>query len=258
MQLIFYIKKRYDRIMHDLPYTLAIFDLDGTILNTLDDLAESVNFALLQNNLSPRTVGEVRQFVGNGIRNLITRSVCAAEGLSLIEGETVFPRFSPTATLSEKDAVFSLIDRVHASFTEHYKIHCADKTRPYDGICGMMKSLREEGIKTAVVSNKADYAVQELCSRYFPGLFDLALGEREGIMRKPSPDSIFAVMKQYDAGKEETVYIGDSDVDIETAKNAGIDCISVSWGFRSTEFLRQHKADVIVDSVKELEKYIKR
>lgn len=229
-------------------YTLAIFDLDGTILNTLDDLAASVNYALAQNNLPPRTTEEVRQFVGNGIRNLLTRSVCAAKGLGVIEGASVFPDFPSDATPSEKDAFSVLIDDVHAAFTAHYKIHCADKTRPYAGIPELLQNLRAEGVKLTVVSNKADYGVQELCAKYFPGLFDFALGEREGIKRKPEPDSIFFVMKQFGVDKAQTVYIGDSDVDIQTARNAGIDCISVTWGFRSKEFLQEHGASVIADS----------
>ncbi len=242
--------------MHNAHYSLAIFDLDGTILNTLDDLAASVNYGLAQNSLSPRTTEEVRQFVGNGIRNLITRSVCAAEGVPVVEGATVLPAFASAVTPSEKDAFFSLINRVYASFTEHYKIHCADMTRPYEGISGLLQTLRAEGVRTAVVSNKADYGVQELCARYFPGLFDFAIGEREGIKRKPAPDSIFAVLEQCGASKEESVYIGDSDVDIETAKNAGIDCISVTWGFRSVEFLREHEARFIVNSAEELRRCI--
>ena len=239
-----------------MAYKLAIFDLDGTILNTLDDLAASVNFALKQNGLSPRTIEEVRQFVGNGIRNLIVRSVCAAEGVPVIEGTVVSPAFAPTLTPSEKDAFFSLIDSVHASFTAHYKIHCVDKTCPYEGIPELLQSLRAEGVLTAVVSNKADYGVQELCAKFFPNMFDVALGEREGIKRKPAPDSIFAVMEQCGADKNETVYIGDSDVDIQTARNAGIDCISVTWGFRSVAFLREHGASKIVESAESVGRII--
>ena len=237
-------------------YTLAIFDLDGTILNTLDDLATSVNYALSQHGLTPRTSEQVRQFVGNGIRNLITRSVCAAKGMAVIEGATVSPAFAPAATPSEKDAFFSLVDSVHKNFTAHYKVHCADQTCPYDGIPELLQALRAEGVRTAVVSNKADYGVQELCARYFPGLFDVAIGEREGIKRKPAPDSVLAVLQECGATKEESVYIGDSDVDIQTAKNAELDCISVTWGFRSVDFLRTHGASVIVNSAEEAKEQI--
>lgn len=232
--------------------TLAVFDLDGTILDTLADLAASTNFALAANGLSPRTVGEVRLFVGNGIRNLIVRSVCAASGIPVIEGASCAPGFESGAGEAEKQALLSLIDRVHASFTSHYKIHCADSTRPYDGIPGLLRNIRDRGIKTAVVSNKADYGVQKLCERYFPGLFDYAAGEREGIRRKPAPDGVLAVMKRLGAGRNGTVYIGDSDVDIETARNAGIPCISVGWGFRDEDFLRAHGAGVIARSPGEI------
>ena len=242
--------------MHNTRYSLAIFDLDGTILNTLDDLAASVNYALSQNGLAVRTIDEVRQFVGNGIRNLMVRSVCAAEGVPVIEGAAVQPFLDQSLPPSEKEAFITLIDRVHAAFTEHYKIHCADKTCPYDGIPELFQALRAEGVRTAVVSNKADYGVQELCAGYFPGLFDFAIGERQGIRRKPEPDSIYSILEKFNAGKSESVYIGDSDVDIQTARNAGIDCISVSWGFRSPDFLKEHGARLIVNSAEELRTHI--
>ena len=229
-------------------YTLAIFDLDGTILDTLDDLAASVNHALVQNGLPPRTTEEVRGFVGNGIRNLMVRSVCAAKGMGVVEGAAVLPAFSPEMAAAQREDILALIDSVHKAFTEHYKNHCADKTRPYPGIPELLRRLRAEGVRLAVVSNKADYGVQELCARYFPGLFDFALGEREGIKRKPEPDSVFAAMRQFGVDSAQTVYVGDSDVDIQTARNAGVDCISVSWGFRSREFLLEHGASVIVDA----------
>ncbi len=172
----------------------------------------SVNHALRKNNFPERTLDEVRRFVGNGIGLLIRRAV---------------PEGTPQTQ----------IDRVHADFTEHYKAHCADHTRPYPGIPELMKDLKNAGRKIAVVSNKADYAVQELCSQYFPGLIDITVGEREGIRRKPAPDSVLTVMKELAISAEETVYIGDSEVDIETAKNAGLASIIVEWGFRDKEFL---------------------
>lgn len=204
-----------------MKYKLAIFDLDGTILNTLDDLADSTNYALRENGLPERTVQEVRCFVGNGIRKLIERAV-------------------PAGTQTEQT------DRVHESFTAHYKAHCADKTRPYDGVIELLRALRAAGCRTAVVSNKADYGVQTLCQDYFPGLFDMAVGEREGIRKKPSPDSVNEVLQRLCTARADAVYIGDSDVDIETAKNAGLDCISVEWGFRGREFLLEHGAARLV------------
>lgn len=211
----------------ELKYTTVIFDLDGTVLNTLEDLCDSVNYALSKCAYPLRTIDEVRSFVGNGIGKLIERS--APEG-------------------TERND----IEKFHAVFTAHYKEHCADKTRPYDGIIELLKKLRKEGVKTAVVSNKADYAVKSLCREYFPELFDMAVGEREGIRRKPCPDSVIEVMDKIGADRVKTVYIGDSDVDIATAKNAGVDSIAVTWGFRSKDFLQKHGATVMAENAKEL------
>lgn len=213
--------------MEHCRYKLVIFDMDGTILNTLEDLADSINYALSANGYAGRTLDEVRCFVGNGIRKLVERAV--PEGTGEAEKE-----------------------RVYESFTAHYKVHCADKTRPYDGIVELLKSLREAGCMTAVVSNKADYGVQILCDDYFPGLFDAAVGERPGICRKPSPDSVNEVLAKLDVSRGQAVYVGDSDVDVETAKNAGLACIAVEWGFRDRNFLLAHGADVIVSEPHEV------
>ena len=210
---------------------LVIFDLDGTILDTLEDLYLSVNHALRKNALPERTMEEVRCFVGNGIRKLIERAV--PEG-----------------------SVEALIDQVHADFTEYYEVHCADHTKPYEGIPELIRSLRAAGLKTAVVSNKADYAVQSLCSQYFPGLFDAVTGEREGVRRKPAPDSVNFVLNQLKVKCEQSVYIGDSDVDILTAKNASMPCRSVDWGFRSAAFLIRHGAGQIFSKPDEVAEYL--
>lgn len=202
-------------------YKLAVFDMDGTILDTLEDLKDSTNFALEKCGYPTRSYDEVRRFVGNGIRKLIERAV--PEGLTVEQ-----------------------IDRVHEVFTEHYKVHCADKTKAYDGIKPLLEKLRASGVKTAVVSNKADYGVQELCKEYFDGLFDYAVGEREGIRRKPAPDAVNEALRVLGMSKSEAVYIGDSDVDFETAKNAELPCISVLWGFRDEEFLREKGATLFV------------
>ena len=198
-------------------YELAIFDMDGTILDTLQDLHDTLNYVLGMHHFPLRTIDETRRFVGNGIRKLVERAL---------------PAGSDDAT----------IDRVFASFKEYYKDHCAVATKPYDGITELLKELREAGIKTAVVSNKADFAVQELCETYFKGLFDCAVGEREGVRRKPSPDSVYAVLEKLAVAKEHAVYIGDSDVDLATAENAGLPCIAVTWGFRDRDFLEAHGA----------------
>ncbi|MGN1137587.1 MAG: HAD family hydrolase [Oscillospiraceae bacterium] len=208
-------------------YKLAVFDMDGTILDTLEDLKDSVNYALSECGYPQRTYDEVRRFVGNGIRKLIERAV--PEGVSVSD-----------------------IDRVHEVFTGHYKVHCADKTKAYDGIKPLLEELRTNGIKTAVVSNKADYGVQELCKEYFDGLFDYAVGEREGIRRKPAPDSVNEALRVLGIPKSEAVYIGDSDVDFETAVNAELPCISVLWGFRDEEFLRSKGASLFVHKPSEI------
>ncbi len=214
-----------------MSYKLAIFDLDGTILDTLEDLKESTNAALAASGYPARTLDEVRCFVGNGIGKLIDRAV-------------------PQGT--SKEATKKTLE----SFKAYYGIHCADHTKPYDGILELLENLRKSGIQTAVVSNKADFAVQELCSQYFPDAFDFVVGEREGIRRKPCPDSVFEVLRTLKKMTDEAVYIGDSDVDVETAKQAGMDGIFVSWGFRGREFLIEHGASCIVDTPKELEKLL--
>lgn len=208
-------------------YKLAVFDMDGTILNTLDDLADSTNYALKANGLPERTIDEVRRFVGNGIRLLIERAV-------------------PTDTDNE------LTDKVFDTFKEYYKTHCAVKTRPYDGIKDVLLELRKAGCLTAVVSNKADFAVQDLCKDYFDNLFDFAIGEREGIKKKPAPDSVFEVLSKLNVEKDDAVYIGDSDVDFATSVNAGMDVIMVGWGFRDAEFLREKGVKRIIKQPSEI------
>lgn len=210
-----------------MKYTIAIFDLDGTILNTLEDLADSTNYALKTCGYPERTMDEVRQFVGNGIRKLMERAV-------------------PEGTPVEE------IDRVHETFTAYYKVHCADKTRPYDGIMELLQNLKKDGCKLAVVSNKADYGVQELCKQYFDGVFDFAVGEREGIRKKPAPDSVNEVLKTLGCSRDRAVYIGDSDVDIQTAANAQMDHIIVEWGFRDVPFLIAKGAKVLVEKPEEI------
>lgn len=208
-------------------YQLVIFDLDGTLLDTLDDLADSVNYALGTESLPVRTREEVRQFVGNGIRKLVERAV-------------------PAGTAVE------VTDRVFEAFQVRYKEHCADKTKPYDGILELLHDLKERGVKTAVVSNKADFAVKELCQQYFPGLLCEAIGERAGIARKPAPDTVNEVLRLLGMDRTGAVYIGDSEVDVETAENANMDCIAVDWGFRDAACLRKAGAAVIVSDAEEL------
>ena len=197
--------------------TTVVFDLDGTLLDTLKDLAEAVNYALRKQGMPERTLEEVRRFVGNGVRLLMIRAVPDGESNPLFE-ET-----------------FDL-------FKTYYGEHCNDNTKPYDGIMELLSTLKEKGYAVAIVSNKIDFAVKELNELYFKGIVPVAIGEKEGIRRKPAPDTVFEALKELGKTKEEAVYVGDSDVDIETAKNAGMPCISVLWGFRDKEFLDEHGA----------------
>ena len=204
-------------------YQTVIFDLDGTLLNTLDDLAAATNYALAQHALPLRTTEEVRCFIGNGIRKLIERAV---------------PEGTPQ---SEQEAVY-------ATFNEYYKLHCNDKTQTYDGIMELLDALRKAGVKTAIVSNKADYGVQALTKQYFADKLDAACGERSGIAKKPAPDMLFAVMKMLNATIETTIYVGDSDTDLATARNAGVACVGACWGFRGRKFLLAHGAKLLAET----------
>ena len=210
-----------------MKYKLVVFDMDGTILDTLEDLTNSVNFGLAKNGLPKRTIDEVRYFVGNGIHRLVERAVPA-------------------------NADDEQIEKVFAALNEHYAVHCADNTKPYAGVNALIAELRRRGVKTAVVSNKADYGVQALCKQYFDGLFDCAVGEQEGVRRKPCPDSVNMVLSKLAIDRSEAVYIGDSDVDVNTAKNAQMDCIAVEWGFRKREELVAAGATLIVADTAEL------
>lgn len=211
-----------------MKYKLVIFDMDGTILDTLQDLADATNYALLQNGFQKRTVDEIRRFVGNGVVKLIERAC-------------------PERTPSE------IQENVLRSFAEYYGAHCDDNTRPYDGILDLLHKLHAEGIKCAVDSNKPEFAVQKLCARYFPGLFDFALGSRDGCKNKPDAGAVNEILSELHIEKSEAVFVGDSDVDIETAQNAGILCIGVEWGFRGREFLFAHGAHVTAQNCAELE-----
>lgn len=191
----------------------VIWDLDGTLLNTLDDLAASTNAALEKNDLPLRTTDEVRCFVGNGVRKLIERAVP--------EMGDAHPRFQ----------------QVYDDFVAHYGAHSRDNTRPYDGIMEVLDALMAQGVKLAIVSNKIDFAVKELSRDYFGGRMESAVGDDPSRRKKPAPDSVLEAMRQMGVSAEECVYVGDSDVDVITARNAGIPCIAVTWGFRSEESL---------------------
>ena len=208
-------------------YKAIIFDLDGTLLDTLKDLQEGTNYALRVNGMPERTLDEIRRFVGSGARKLIERVIPGCE----------------------KEGVY---EKVMGDFAFYYKEHCKDNTAPYPGIMELLKELKRRGYALGVVSNKPDFAVQELIPEYFPDIFSSVTGERKGVAKKPAPDLIWEAMKKLNASKEESVYIGDSEVDIEAAKNAGLPCISVAWGFKGREFLKEHNAEMIVDAPEEI------
>ncbi len=208
----------------------AVFDMDGTILNTLEDLKDTLNYALQQAGYEPHTLEEVRSYVGNGIRRMIE---CAV----------------PEGTGAEE------CDRIQEIFMPYYQLHCADKTCAYPGVRELLKRFRAEGVLTAVVSNKADGAVQDLVEVYFKGLFDIAVGEHAGIRKKPAPDMVEKALDVLGVKKEEAVYIGDSEVDMATAENAGLDRIIVAWGFRDKEFLKEKGAERIAENAQDVYSY---
>ena len=213
-------------ILCAMKYNLAIFDMDGTILSTLDDLCDSTNVILKRHNWPLHTVEEIRFMVGNGLRKLMERAC-------------------PAGTSDET------ISKVLAEFIEYYDIHCADKTRPYDGIPELLQKLRKNGVVVAVNTNKIQSAAEELCDLYFKGLFDIICGNTPDIPVKPAPNGVHKIMKNFaeerglKADEVHAVYIGDSDVDYMTGKNSGIDFIGCDWGFRGEAFLRQQGAAVI-------------
>lgn len=211
----------------------VIWDLDGTLLNTLDDLAASVNAALAQNGMPLRSTEEVRAFVGNGIRNLMMRAVPDGEAN---------PAF----------------DKALEDFTRHYGAHSRDRTRPYDGILEMLDALSGEGVKHAIVSNKIDFAVKQLSKTYFGERMCAAIGDDPSRARKPAPDSVLAAMREMGVTAQETVYVGDSDVDVITARNAGVPCVAVLWGFRDEACLRAAGAQRFARTPDELREIIER
>ena len=199
----------------------VIFDLDGTLLNTLGDLRAATNHALEVRGLPPHSMEEIRQFIGNGIRLLICRAM---------------PEGTPEAE----------IDAALDDFKAYYAAHIHDRTVPYDGIPQLLTALRKRGIKVAVLSNKIDSASQQLIEYFFPEKTDVVFGEHVGVPRKPDPTSCRMVMQQLGVQPEQVLYVGDSGTDMQTAKNAGLYAVGVTWGFRSKEVLLKYGADVLV------------
>lgn len=226
-----------------LPYSAAIFDMDGTLLDTLDDLADATNATLATYGFPVRTREEIRLFVGNGVEKLMERA--------LPDGHATVAHL-PDGSSADFDTLL-------ADFKARYAACCRNRTRPYPGIPELLATLRHAGIPVAVVSNKFDAAVKSLAASYFGDLIPVAVGERTGVRKKPAPDTVFEAIRllgipsEDEPGCTRPVYIGDSDVDIATAAAAGLPCISVTWGFRSRAFLLQHGASRFADSAAELE-----
>lgn len=208
-------------------YSAVVFDLDGTLLNTLTDLHASVNIALAAYAMPPRTMDEVRTFLGNGYRYLISH--CVPQGTSE-----------------------AAIDEVLKKFETYYYSHSMDTTRPYDGIPHVVETLKARGYKLAIVSNKGMAAVEELAAHFFNDTIAVAIGESADVRRKPAPDAALMAVKRLGVSAAQSLYVGDSEVDIATAKNAGMDCLSVSWGFRTRDHLVKNGATKIIDTPAEI------
>lgn len=208
-------------------YDTVIFDLDGTLLNTLEDLEDSVNFALTLHGFPTRTTDEIRRFLGNGVARLIELSIPYGINNSNFE-------------------------KCLADFKQYYSKNMQNKTSPFNGIMELLSQLSKKNYKLAIVSNKFDSAVKSLNKLYFGEYINVAIGESKNVSRKPSPDSVFEALKELNSNTDTAVYVGDSEVDVQTAKNAGITCIGVTWGFRYRSVLEQNGADYIIDKPDEL------
>ena len=204
-------------------YKNIIFDLDGTLLNTIDDLTSAVNYVMNYFGYDTYSTDRIKQFVGNGIHKLMERAV--PQGMDN-----------------------SIFDKAYEMFKLYYTSNCKNATRPYDGIESMLEKLKDLNCNMAVVSNKNDQAVKKLCREFFSSYIGTAIGQSETTNKKPAPDTVFKAMEEFDAVKHETLYVGDSEVDKMTADNAGVDCVLVSWGFRARKDLEKLNPDVIIDN----------
>ena len=201
--------------------------MDGTVLNTLDDLTLSMNFVMTEFGFPTHSVEEYRSAFGNGVRYALEKT-------------------APHGTPSD------VIDKMISIFKEHYDAHCLDNTRPYDGVIPLMKQLKERGFRMAIVSNKIDSAVKELNEKFFSDVVDIAIGERAGIKRKPAPDMVFLALDELGASADDAVYVGDSEVDLKTAQNSSLPCVSVLWGFRDRDFLKETGGETFAVSPRDL------
>lgn len=214
-----------------MKYKAVICDLDGTLLNTLEDLMDSVNYALSKRAMPLITLKQTRRYVGNGVAKLVERA-------------------APSGTPKED------IQEMLNDFRYYYDIHSKDKTKPYEGVMELLRELKARGLKLAIVSNKIHKAVGVLAEDYFPGLIDVAIGEMENVPRKPAPDMIYKALDELGINKEDAVFIGDSEVDVATGLNAGIDMVTVLWGFRDRDELVEAGATIFIDEAMALFNYL--
>lgn len=212
-------------------WNTVIFDLDGTLLNTLEDLTNSVNFAMTLNDFPCRKMEEIRSFVGNGAARLI--ELCVPDG--------------------KNDPMF---EKCLCDFRRNYSENMQNKTDAYEGIMELLQQLSKENYKMAIVSNKFDSAVKKLNEIYFNKYIKVAIGESEKVSKKPAPDTVFKALEELSSSVDKAVYVGDSEVDVKTAQNSGLTCIGVTWGFRNRNLLEQKGADYIIDTPKELLKVV--
>jgi len=212
-------------------YKAVLFDMDGTVLDTLADLTNAINHTLSDYGMPLLEKSQVAQYLGNGAAYLMSRAV---------------PEGTPDA----------LREEMLRAYQPWYDSHCAILTAPYPGIVPLMKALREAGVKQAVISNKQDTAVKQLAAQHFPGLLETAVGESETVRRKPNPDAVLAALREMGVEKRDAVYVGDTEVDLRTAENAGLACAVVGWGFRTEEQLHEAGARRIFRSAEELQAWL--
>ena len=220
--------------------TTIIFDLDGTLMNTLDDLHDSVSYALCEAGLEPNPKQDTRRYLGNGVRKLVCQSV------------------EQTCPMADE----ALKERVFETFRTYYVVHSMDKTAPYEGVKEMLRACKKRGFYTAIVSNKLAPAVKDLHQAFFAESIDVAIGETETVKRKPAPDMVNEAIRQLSLlhgkriEKSECIYVGDSEVDLKTAENSRLPCVAVSWGFRDRDFLIEQGAKIIIDRPEELYQFL--
>ena len=263
------------------PVQALVFDLDGTLTDTLDDLWAATNHALAACGLPLRSREEVRRFVGNGLYKLAERAVTmplestgetglasaaktevvsAAKTAAAQNIEERTAKIDKTALSGDAEKVKAgkeKIDAVYQEIVSYYGAHCKEKTRPYEGIDRLLAFLKTRGVKVAVVSNKADFAVKEIAADYFPGVFPVAVGERADVPKKPAPDAVFAALKELGVSPQSAVYVGDSEVDVQTAQNAGMPLFAAAWGFRGEELLKKAGATRIFATPDDLTAFLR-